>query len=216
MTKAFYVSCLALLLCSTASGEIVHDVFYRTPGGEALESNFELVPGESFDAEVVFRERVSGGTAPIIGETGLGGIGLDLTANGGDGRMKILERPNFQISATFDDDDTIAGASPFGGVAPVNSPSEGVYEAVVGSVRLTAPTLAGSETVFSFADPQPTADNFAGVGPGTTLDDSAINFSSVSVTAVPEPGSLLALSALATGGFVYHRRRRKVAAKTIA
>jgi hypothetical protein len=214
MTKAFYVSCLALLLCSSASGEIVHDVFYRAPGGEPLEPRMQLLPGESFDAEIIFRETVSGGTAPIIGETGLGGIGLDLISNGADGRVEVLERPNFQIPANINDDDTIAGASPFGGIAPVSSPSEGVFEAVVGSVRISAPTLAGSETVFSFADPQPTADNFAGVGAGTTLDDSAINFSSVSVTAVPEPGSLLALSALATGGFVYQRRRKSAAKAT--
>ncbi len=205
MLRVFQTFCLTLVLATAAHAELVHELFYRLPEFDAMDHSIMLDPGTTLDAKIIFRETVSGDSTAIIGGAGLGGVGFRMTAEGSDGRFSVLERPNFQISSIVNSDDTIAGASPFGGVTAVNSIGNGVFEAEVGTVQLTAPT--GGETLFSFVDPQPTADNFAGLGPGTTINDSAIRFGSLSVSAVPEPGSVLALSMFAVGGLVYRRRR---------
>lgn len=207
MFRFFQTMSLVLLSVSPLSAEIVHEVFYRLPEGDAIDMKLLVDPGMTLDATIVFRESVTGATNPIVGATGLGGVGIRMTATGGDGRLTILERPNFQIPSTVNDATTIAGASPFGGIVSITSPLEGVFEAVIGQVQLMAPTVPGEETVFSFVDPQPTADNFSGLGPGTTLNESAFRLGTLSVTAVPEPGSLMALSVLGLGGIVWHRRR---------
>lgn len=208
MVRIAQILTLTLLFGSAGRAELVHELFYRLPNG-ADGIGLELLAdrGGVLDATIVFRETVFGNADPIIGATGLGGVGFRMTADGNDGRLSVLERPTFQIPSPEDGGLVIAGASPFGdGVTSITSPSSGVFEAILGRVQLVASTVEGAESLFSFVDVNLQRDDFAGRGPDTTLRDSTIRMGTLSITAVPEPSHLLVLSLTVLGGLVFWKR----------
>lgn len=198
---------------TVARADLVYDVFYRIDGSDAIDSTVFTSPGTVFTGtEVVFRETVTGGDTPVLGSSSLAGVAIDLSSVGGSGLFSnVTTSTAFNIPSFLADSDTIAGAAIGVGVIPVES-SPGVFDAVVGTVDLTAPGNFGEQTLFTLADAQPasTISNFDVIGPGD-IDDSAIRFRAVTLTAtstaVPEPGSFAFLSVMGT--FLAMRRGRR-------
>ncbi len=205
-----FVCSLLLLFSATlpARADVVYDVFFQFQGQELLDGSLEVTPGTRFDAlDVIFRETVTGTSQPVVGESQLGGVGIAIVPDGGSGSFtNITTNPLFSIGNSSD---AIAGAAL--GVGPALEEvgvGTGIFQTSVGTVDLIAPSAPHETTVFRLADLQPTSNNFRGIL-GQPIDDSAINFRTLTITAIPEPSSVFALVALTGSVVVTSRRRRR-------
>ena len=220
MKRLMISTLLAVCMVPTIShAALVYEVFYRLNGADAIDSTILTSPGAVFsDAEIVFRETVTGGDTPVLGSSSLGGVAIDLSFAGGSGFFSnVTTSTGFNIPLPFADSDTIAGAAFGVGISPFES-SFGVFDAVVGTVDLTAPSVIGEQTFFALADSQPalTTSNFDVVGAGD-IDDLAIQFRTLTLaaSAVPEPGSVAFLAVAGTVLGVARRKRRAAARSSL-
>ena len=197
---------IGVLMAPCCQSAIVYDLFFRIGTDDAIDGQFNVQSGQQFDVEVILRESVTTPDAPNMGANGLGSFGFRIQQVGADGGFVINTRPNFQLDKFPGSDDTVGGANIFGSVVPIDDRTGGVFEGTLATVTLTAPS-SGS-TRFEFVDPEPGLSNFAALGAGNNIDDGSVGFRSatLSVTAIPEPSSLLFMSGL--GAVLLVRRRR--------
>lgn len=199
-----------IMLSSTVSAELTYNLFFRLEDApDTLDVNVDLLPGQEIGASIVLQERSTDPAAHRMAN-GLGGVNLMIAAEGSNGAFAITSRPTVGFALPDDSDTQIARTNPFPpGLTTVSQLENGVLETVIGTVMLKAPTEMGS-TTFSLVDPFPNNTTFAGVGSGTGFPKENFRLGTATITAVPEPGSLLALSVMGLGGIVWHRRRSAV------
>lgn len=199
----------ALITASTSQAASVFELFFSVNGQEGLDSTFVEPAGAVLPSEIIFRETVTDGTGQIT-IPGIGFVNANITAVGGDGSFSTPQVSSALTPIGTADADTLAGSGFFSGVNPVET-SPGVFDAVVGTIDLTAPTFGS--TTFTLSD-FGGGNDFEIVG-GGGIDDADVIFRSVTVTtttAVPEPNSMAALAMLGGTIAIRYRRRRKTAA----
>lgn len=206
---------MLLLGFTTASlaplnAEVVYDVFFRIGATEQIDQ--ELIVGAGTiinDVSVIFRESIDTGDSPVVGNSQLGGAAINIAAIGGTGQFtNVATTTAFNVPSGQADSDTIAGAA-FGVGPAFTETRTGVFDTVVGSLRLVAPSGPDQRTQFSLSDfdPRETANNFRGIA-GQAINDQDIRFRSLTlVTAIPEPSAALLL-ACGSAGLILRRRRR--------
>jgi hypothetical protein len=190
-----------------ARAEVVYDVFFQFQGQELIDDVLLVSPGTRFDAvDVIFRETVTGSSQPVVGNSQLGRVGIAIVPTGGSGDVTdFATNPLFTIGVL---PDAIAGFTfDVGPALEEIGTDSGIFQASVGTVSLIAPSTPFETTVFRMGDLQPGSNNFRGIA-GQTIDDSAINFRQLTITAIPEPSGVFALVALAGGVVATSRRRR--------
>lgn len=192
-------------------------------------SDFVVTPGSSMDLEVYLSPRPNLVTIPGVGtfpvaerglvDEGLGAyvLGIDI---GGAG-VRLGDISSFRFGTGFFDDGTSSRVSDvrmevaaFGladgdfAVVPVKAPSE-TESVLLGTARfLVDADFVGSATITAGqANPDL---SFFSLGSNPTSGLVNVGSVSASVTAVPEPGGLLALSVLGLGGVAWYRRRSVV------
>src|SRR6056297_930488 len=149
----------------------------------------------------------------------LSGPGCALTAFGLQGSFdgQLAETVGFTPGAGFfpgNVDSSTPGLILFSGFAftPVTATNDAV---ALGNLSLRI--LGGGEFELGFTDRNPGVDDFTTTGPTPGLDaelfiapDGGAIMPSVTITAVPEPGSFALLGVIGTGVATYRRRLRKV------
>jgi len=222
----------AVSVCVPANAALVYDLAFRFAGDTtpiANGANFVVSPNQQFvGVELLLVERVFGPSASIFGDDSLVGpannrfgnlLGFqaNIAANGADGLFT-----NAQVNTTGgvanpnnNNFDTV-GYMALGNV--MSQPGlgstllePGVRAALLGTVDLTAPTLG--QTTFTLSDFSANDGDFGTFGVGN-LEGAAVasggsfNNGSFTITAVPEPSSLVLLGlASGCGAFVRFRRR---------
>lgn len=195
-----------LFAASESNGELV---FGFGQGGVAGESTFFANPGSELEIDIFVLE--SNGT--VLQDLGIGSarFELGLTESGVMHAKNQDFRPATGFSPTGNSGNPtdlfrmvdISGDIEGFNVVPIRA-SSGESSVLLGTAKFRIdPDFVGSVTL-----------NTRQVSPldvslGSNLFTSgSVGLGSATVTAVPEPGSLIALSTLAVGGIVFHRRRR--------
>lgn len=202
-----YSGVIGLTVCligSNANADLV--VAFSDNGGDSFIDEALVTPGESIRIDVFAREV---GDTTTLSEQGLAAMGLRGTFDSSFGQVESVQVANFLLlpETTID---ASGGSFNLAGGDPTFSGIKGT-QIGLGSFSFVANRIGSS--AISFADLSPgqgESDFTAGESPFDDLDP--IFFSggrtfSLTVTAVPEPGSVLAFSLFAVGGLVYRRRR---------
>jgi len=168
-----------------------------------------------FTLDIVLTETATAGEATLLGDPSIdGGVlqgnfrvgrtgagNIDITGVTGSASFDSFITSNFTADGAelVQQHDGIETPTPTGVFV-----SPGTYQILLGTISLNASTL-GSNT-FTMADLDPLGDDLV-LGNGTVLD-SVITYNGLTITAVPEPSSVILLS-LAGTLFVAVRVRRK-------
>lgn len=217
--KMVAMICFVGLMMGPVHAAVTYQLEFRSsevdmePGGTIFAT-----PGQVFSGvQVVLAETVSGGSESYFAASNIAGYSADLSVSGGDGAFRNLSlntEGGFAAGRNGESTLNFASFGPALGQTGRESSvvSDGRREALLGIVDLVAPTSGSS--MFSVFDSKPEVDGDFGTfltsaGLESLSVESGGGFfgGSVSVTAVPEPGSMLALSVFAVGGIVYRRRR---------
>ncbi|TWU56523.1 hypothetical protein Poly51_24340 [Rubripirellula tenax] len=205
------------LFSSVADAAISYELFFRAP--ELGDMNRVIVPaspGQVFsNVDVFIREIVTDGDTPVLATQRISSYGIDIAAAGSDGRFAnvMTDITNGSATAAADDNTfSYSGLSIFGQGRTAVDVGGGIFEARLGSVDLIAPTIG--ESMFSLLRTNNDAGdigtdtvNLVGRNGGSFIDGSL----TLRATAVPEPSSILLLSAAGAVSFYQLRRRRKLA-----
>ena len=181
-----------------------------------------LQPSETTGASLVLREISGGADGPAVSlrnGSGVAGFSARVFRSSGDAvisNFRVIDgfnlfganpSPNPTISPT-DVQVTVSTANFFSGVGAGSDRNE----MVLATFDITAGEVM--ESVFQVGNLVQPLPNPLGIGAPfgsfREVNASSISFGSLTVTAVPEPGSLLALSVMGLGGIVWHRRRSAV------
>ena len=209
--RTFLAATVMLCLATpTVNAASVFELFFRVDGIDGLDTTLIQTPGLVSPSEIVLRETVTNMTDPLT-PLGINGINANIQATGSDGSFSApgIVSP-LVANANTADADTLGAFNFFAGINPVEI-SPNVFDAVVGTIDLTAPTVGA--TTFTLSDFS--AGNDFDVLTPATIPDGDITFRSVtlqSTTAVPEPGSMATLALLGGTAAIRYRRRRKTAA----
>lgn len=188
------------------------------------QTDLSLLPGESTDVQIFLDETIDTGDSFILGSgSGLNGLitaRFDIQQTGSGDSMISAAAPAMSMTGSVITGVgtplvTFANAIGFDiADVPVVGFDNGplTRSVFLGSVSLTAGS-AGSTNLFQLADASAGDDFVIGDGldglisgdPNVFLD-AGISFGSVSVTAVPEPSSAIAIL-IAVAGLVHYRRR---------
>ena len=206
---------LIAIACSPAEAALTYSLEIEVP-------KTVVRPAETLGASLVLREISDGVDDPAVSlrnGSGVAGFSARIFRSSGDAMISNLRvvdgfnffganpSPNPSISPT-DVQLTVSTADFFSGVGAGSDRSEMVlatFDITVGGVM---------ESIFqvgNLVDPLPNPLGIgAPLGDFREVNASSIRFGSLSVTAVPEPGGLLALSVLGLGGVAWYRRRSVV------
>lgn len=190
-------------------------------------NEFVVTPGGPLEVEVYISPRANLVTIPGVGtfpvperglvDEGLGSfvLGVDVAGSG----VRLGDISSLRFGTGFFDDgtsrrvsDVRMEAASFGervgesAVVPVKASNE-TESILLGTAQfLVDADFLGSATI-SAGQANPDLSFFS-LGPNPTSGLVNVGSVSASVTAVPEPGSLIALTLLSAAGFVYRRRIR--------
>lgn len=219
--------------CGTARGDIIYDLYFRAAGlADGINTTETVASGQSFTGvELILRETVSGGSASLFADDTLlpaagsfnraGNINsynANVFATGSNGSFSNLSLNNLGGAANPQNDNNTLGyfaiatalGTP-GRMATEVTPS--VREIVMGTANLTAPTTGS--TTFSVQDFDPlTEGDFTIFGSGAgslegaaTASGGSFNGHTLTLSAVPEPSSLMVIGLCAGLGLVRRRSR---------
>ena len=216
---------LVITVAPDASAAITYDLVFRLPGAENYASGEILAqPGEEFiGTQILLVETVAEGIQSPLAQANLNAFSARVSAEAGTGAFRnltLFSEGGIPGGQNGESVLNMIALGPFLNQPGRNSVSVGerVREALLGTVDLIAPGEAGVTTAFLLDDADPLRD-----GDFTTFESGAFGLESIAqtsggafrggsltITAVPEPGSLLALSVIGLGGIVWHRRRSAV------
>jgi hypothetical protein len=211
--RLFILFLISVSTVSVSQGEISYDVFLRTSEGDAFDTTQVVNPGETIvGAELILRETATFGTLPNIGVNDVRRVGARLAPLGSDGSFEnLIGNPAFNFERILNAEPDVVSLFALFLTEPHYVPADEVvtgeqYEVLIGTVDLLAPTV--DQTTFLISDPDSFTDSsgdYSG-GFGNNIDDSSINFHSLTLTVVPEPSSTALLAFL---GIMTMRRRRR-------
>jgi hypothetical protein len=175
--------------------------FVFADGSGNAQSNFTVAQGSTVDVRVYL---VQSGTSTGLSSSGLASGGVGLTFN--QSVVNLADASKITPNSAFDANSKNLGAGSASlNVsqvlnAPITAPTTGTdaNRILLGTFTFSGVSAGTSLTVT--ADPHPGAVNDNVLGDGTALDALIHNSSAViTVTAVPEPGTLVLTGLLATG-----------------
>jgi hypothetical protein len=187
--------------------------FFLSFSADGSVTNYNVAVGGVVDIPVYLRETVTNNLAT----RGMEFIGVRVNFSNGSGDATLVQAPvinplfsDFKIEQSSPTFSIVSGGVPLGATIPKNSPL------LLGTFRFQG-NLLNNITTIRLADPDRFGAGFNGdnllAGPGEELDTS-INFSeTVTITAVPEPSTLILVGVAATsmGAVAWRRRKMKSA-----
>lgn len=215
--KIFLLALLAtaFAFCSDARAQQSYEIVFG-------QSNYDVFEGSSVNVDVLLRETVTGGATARLASGNEDGLfafafNADFSSTTGATGSSVATTADVLIDAIFDDttfnDVNLLGSSvDVTGVSSdttdgveVAETSPGVFEVPLATLVVTAGDL-DSVTTFTLADHTNNGDTFFIDG---FTADPVINFgsSTVTVLAVPEPGSAIVLAGLFGAGLLRRRKR---------
>ncbi|QDT06768.1 hypothetical protein K227x_51840 [Rubripirellula lacrimiformis] len=212
MSVRFLGAIAMAVLFSFASAPIsqaalVYDVFFKIAGSEAADIIIPAAPGQVFaGAEVYLRETKAEVDASVLASAPVLSFAVQVLA---DGEGSATNATQVGAGTALSSPNTLSELSFVGARSAVSNGN--VAEFLLGTVDLVAPATVGGSSRFTFADPQASVNNFRLSNGGVISDDLFTSRSlTLSVAAVPEPSTVLALAAVG-GVAAYRLRRRKLA-----
>jgi hypothetical protein len=235
----FALACFVAVCLATAASSPAHATLSYTLGFDQVQ--YRVTPGLTFTADVILTEIATGGDVPRLAPGGDNGLVLlaseisysGMTAGGATDNVLRVGSKDF---ATTDDDgplpeisfnpifteqsyllDNRISSLLLSGGPPAGTPFESVIEGLttyrvrLATIEFTAVGLEGDSAVLSIADTGFDV-GFSNDTPFPDFPDITTLEASVSISAVPEPTSMLALSVVG-GGLTLRRRRRGSRAK---
>ena len=220
MTRILVFLALSLAISLPASASLTYELTFS-------QTNVSLGTGQSITLDILFRETATGGFLHRLdlagGTNGLTDANFRVTRSGtgatfmsgitgnnlfdfDGGPVGTLDNPLSTVEQAIFSNDPV--------FASIQSPVTGgtMRTAQVGSLTLTASNLLGDVNVFQLGDFGAGVDFLIDYG-FLGLDfaaDSLMSFGSVTVTAVPEPSSLVLLGIAGLIGGNRLRRLRKI------
>jgi hypothetical protein len=209
-----------LLACLALAGPARADFSYQfADAGGTASSNFTVSQGGTVDIRVYLLQTGGSTNLTAAGLTD-GGVSLTFSASGPftvTSTANIFPGPDFggtNHTSLSTNSGTTTATVQVHNSTPVLAPTSGADQnrILLGTFRFSGVTPGSDLTVTTLPDPN-SANNID--GNGVNLDSMIHNSSAaITVTAVPEPGSIV-LTGLAASGFgfgLWKRRRRKVLA----
>lgn len=196
---------LSLVLCVScapiASAAITYDMFFRAGVFDGFDNNLVVDPNSTIgQVEIILQENTTAGETSDL-EGGMRGIAVDIFSTSPDSFLNLAANPGFQFEGNGADEDTISAFN-FAGSVPATRVDADTVEFTLGTLDLIAPAAGGS-TTFSLADVDPNNGNLQ--TETGSLDDQ-VRYRTFTITAIPEPGALVALFAVGTCTLLRRRR----------
>lgn len=223
MIRCFAFLTVSLSLAATSQAAIVYSVSFDPTGSNLnLAANLSLGSSQSFG--IYLHEIFDAGDTPRLDLAGgVNGLttGNFRTSRSGSGGSAIT---GLAGNTAFDLGPTVVFSPSSGTVAQeilINSPvfgtgaavGPGIRTAQLGSLTVTASGVAGDVNLFTLGDFNPgvgvndlVIDNGLG-GLNFVIDTATLSFGSLSVSAVPEPSSIILVSLLSGLGVLRLRRK---------
>jgi hypothetical protein len=194
-----------ILLASTqvAPAAIVYDMLYRVGEFESFDGELQVAPASLIGGvEIVLRETVTAGEDSPL-EDGLRTFYIDLLATAPDSIIDPTPTDAFIPAGTAADLENPMSAFVAFGSAPASRVDTETVEVVLGTADLVGPQMGS--TTFSLVDAEPDEPNMVLANDDPV--DSLITYRSLTLTAIPEPSSVVLLGGLGIAGLCVRRRR---------
>ncbi len=203
--------------CNIARADLIYDIFFRGAFGDAIDSTTNATPEQKFTGvQVIFRETVSGGSTSLLAAANLNAYAVNVFNTGSNGTFNTLTlNTSGGFAGAANDANTlnfVALGISFGQPGRTSTDiGGGRREALLGTLDLVAPT-AGS-TTFRLADFSSSDGDFttfltgaSGLESLAVASGGSLNGRSLTITAVPEPSSLLLLGIPIAIGLMRRKR----------